>query len=201
MIALMNVHVTTSAPIGERCAAWAKEHLPSGVVLTGMEECDIFISVFYNKLISADFIASKKRCLNFHGGILPENRGSATPNWAIINGDAETGITLHEIDARVDHGPIIEVRRFALDPNETGVTVMKKMEELIFAMFTEWFARLATLDYTATPQDDRKARRYTRADFQNAKDLTRFARAYHYPPYEQAYYYNAKGEKIYLVWE
>ncbi|MGZ8691232.1 MAG: formyltransferase family protein, partial [Gaiellaceae bacterium] len=64
----MKVHIATSRQVGEDC-----KKLVSGLV--SMEECDIFISVLYEQIISDEFIHSKKACFNFHPAILPEYRG------------------------------------------------------------------------------------------------------------------------------
>lgn len=195
------VHVTDTTGIGARCKRWAAEHLPKGAALTPMDECEIFFSVFYKELLPEEFIASRRKCFNFHGGILPQYRGSGTFNWAILNGEKETGITLHEIDNRIDHGPVIEIQKFPIEPTDSTADLFVKAEATIFEMFKDNFARLVALDYTAAPQDEKRAKLYRRQDLQNARDLTRFARAFHTPPYEQAYYYNKKGEKKYIEWE
>ncbi len=188
-------------PIGERCLGFAREHLPEGTLLADdMNSCEVFISVFYNQLITKEFINSREQCLNFHAGILPQYRGSGTINWAIINGEKETGVTLHEIDEKIDHGDVIEVRSFPLGDMDTCESVFKKTEKLVFQMFCDWFQKLALGKYTAIPQDHSKARLYSRADLQKAKDLTPYVRAYHLPGKEAAYYYNRKGEKVYLEW-
>lgn len=195
------VFVATSAPVGERCLAWAKDNYHKDMVLVDDPDlCEVFISVFYNKLISEEFITKRKKCLNFHAGILPFYRGSGTVNWTIINGEKETGVTLHEIDKFIDHGPIIEIQKIPIDKNDTAEGIFQKMEEVIFDMFRDWFFRLVAGEYTAAPQDHSKARLYSREDLQKAKDVTRFVRAYHLPGREQAYFYNSKGEKIHLDW-
>lgn len=198
----MKIHITDTTPIGAKCKAWAKENLPPDTVLVDdMNECDIFFSVFYNKLITAEFIQGRKRCFNFHGGLLPEYRGSGTINWAIINGEKETGITLHEIDEKIDHGDVIDTRKISIEENETAGSLYERLEALIFPMFQDWFVRLATLDYEATPQDHSKAKLYLRKDLQAAMDLTRFARAFEFPGKDQAYYYNKSGNKIHLAYK
>lgn len=196
----MKVHIATSMLVGEQCEKWASQNLPPGAELSSNEECEVWISVFYNKLISEEFIMSKKRCLNFHAGILPYYRGSATINWAIINGEKETGVTLHEIDRWIDHGPIIEIRKFPVDENETAESLFEKTEKVVFEMFKDWFAKIISGDYKAVPQDHSKAKLYLRKDFKAAQDLTKFAKAFHLPGREQAYYFNRKGGKIYLEW-
>lgn len=194
----MKIHITPT-PIGNRCREWAITNLPSGYELTDdMENCEILFSIFYNHLISKEFIAAKKKCFNFHGGLLPEYRGSGTINFAIINGEKETGVTLHEIDDKIDHGPVIAVEKIPILENDTAQTIYEKMEDSIIEIFKKWFVTLIKLEYKAIPQDHSQAKLYTRADLQKAKDLTPFARAYTFYEKEKAFYINRKGQKIYL---
>ena len=202
----MRVHIATSKPItsrdiGNECRTWAEKNLPEGTILTNdMNECDVFFSVLYNKLISEKFITSRQKCFNFHAGILPDHRGSGTINWVIINREKESGVTLHEIDPRIDHGPIIEIRKFPITETDTAETVFAKTEDTILQMFQDWFIHLIQNNYTAHPQDHSKAKIYLREDLQYAKNLTRFARAFHLPGREQSYYFNKKGKKKYLIY-
>lgn len=194
----MKIHITPTA-VGQRCREWAATNLPSGHELTdSMEDCEIFFSLFYNQLISKEFITAKKKCFNFHGGLLPEYRGSGTINFAIINGEKETGVTLHEIDDRIDHGPVIAAEKIPISETDTAQTIYEKMEDLIVEMFKKWFVRLIAFEYKAIPQDHSRARIYTRQDLQRAKNLTPFARAYTFYDKEKAFYINSRGEKIYL---
>jgi len=195
----MKIHIAGATPVGQICREWAAANIPDGHELTDLiEESEIFFSVFYNQLVSKEFIASRKKCFNFHGGLLPEYRGSGTINFAIINGEKETGITLHEIDDKIDHGPIIAIERMLILESDTAQTIFEKMEELIFSMFKKWFVQLVNFQYKAIPQDHSKARLYRRQDLQKAKDVTPFARAYTFYDKEKAFYINRKGEKIYL---
>lgn len=195
---ITKIFITDTSTIGRRCKQWAKENLsPEFDIVESMENCDIFISIFYNKLISKKFIEARKKCLNFHGGILPEYRGSGTINFAIINGEKETGITLHEIDEKIDHGPIIDIQKIPIEENDTAQTLYEKLENVIFEMFKKWFYQIAKLDYTALPQDHSKATIYSRNDLQKTKNLTKFLKAFTFYDKEKAFYINAKGEKIY----
>lgn len=189
------VHIATSRPVGEKCIALAKSWDAN---LVGMDECEIFISVLYDKLISEDFIASKKRCVNFHPGLLPRYRGSGAYSWAIINGEDETGVTLHEIDVSIDHGPIIAQSKFPIYPGHTAGALFRKAEEYIVSMFQQHWPVIMSGDYRAKPQDESRARIYYRRDLEMQKDLTRFVRAFTFPGKENAFYLDDRGRKVYL---
>jgi methionyl-tRNA formyltransferase len=72
------VHIATSRHIGNICTEWAMKKIKSidGFELCHKkEDCDIFISVLYEKLLKNHFIKDR-RCFNFHPGVLPEYRGA-----------------------------------------------------------------------------------------------------------------------------
>ena len=192
------VHIATSRPVGDRCIALAKSW---GANLVGMDECDIFISVMYDKLIDEAFIGSKRRCVNFHPGLLPKYRGSGAYSWAIINGEDETGVTLHEIDVSIDNGPIIAQSKFDIYPIHTAGDLFRKAEEYILSMFQQYWNVILSGDYRTRPQDESKARIYYRRDLELQKDLTKYVRAFTFPGKESAYYRNLRGEKVYIPYE
>lgn len=195
----MRVAILTSRSVGVRCIRWAEGHKPQGVVFTEPEHADVLISVMYAKLLSAERLEGK-RAYNFHPGILPAYRGSGAYSWVIINGEVETGVTLHEIDEDIDHGAIIEVRRFPIRDRDTAEVLFRRAEEYLFFMFRAWFSKLLSGDYTAQQQDKWRGRIYYRRDLDREKDLTRFARAFEFEGKERAFYYNSYGEKVELVW-
>ncbi len=190
----MKLHIATARPIGERCIAWA---LRNGYELVSMEECEVFISVLYDKILPVEFLAGR-RCYNFHPGILPQYRGAGAYSWAIINGERETGVTLHEIDGDIDHGPILAAIRFPIEPADTAESLFEKACDRIFSGFQEFLSMLVSGDipYEAMPQDESLARFYPRKALEGARDLSRYARAFHFPGKPEAYYVNAAGEKI-----
>lgn len=197
----MNVHIATSRPIGAKCIAWAKDNLPGDASLVndpGLS--DVFISVMYDRLIEEDFI-SKRRCYNFHPGILPQYRGSGAFSWAIINGDTECGITLHELDVDIDHGPIIDIQRFPIGDRDTAGDLFAKGMVVMFDMFTDNFARIVRGQYSAQPQDESQAAIYYRRDLRMEMDLTRHARAFAFSGKDFAFYVNQSGRKIDVRWQ
>lgn len=203
----MKIHITTTTPIGQKCRERAEKaqyaieanHGICYELVSDPDACEVFFSVFYNKLLPKEFL-NGRRCFNFHGGILPEYRGSGTLNFAILNGEKEAGITLHEIDEKIDHGKVIDIRKFPISERDTTQDLFKKAEEAIYFLFAKWFVEILQNTYPRSLQDEYRAKLYTRADLQKTKDLTRFVRAFHTEGYEQAFYINSKGEKIFLQW-
>lgn len=70
---------------------------------------DFLFSFYYRALLPADVLGCARRgAFNMHGSLLPKYRGRAPVNWAIVNGERETGATLHEMVARADAGDIVD---------------------------------------------------------------------------------------------
>lgn len=76
---------------------------------------DIFIIAAYGKIIPADILAIPKYgALNIHPSLLPQWRGPSPIQYAILNGDTETGATIMQIDTKIDHGPILAQRELGI---------------------------------------------------------------------------------------
>lgn len=193
---LKKLHIATSRQIGERCKEWATAQ---GYALVGMEECDIFISVLYDKIIPEEYIATRT-CFNFHPGVLPWYRGAGAYSWAIINGEFEAGVTLHKIDKDIDHGSVLSIHRFPINPEDTAETLFLRAEEEIFEMFKIWFLPLVTKSYVVALKQE-AGRIYYRKDLEKALDLTKFVRAFSFPGKPNAYFINKNGQKVELRYE
>ena len=186
--------------IGNRCMSWAEANIPDGYELEDdPNECDVFISVLYGNLVSEEFI-SKRRCYNFHPGILPQYRGAGAFSWAIINGDKRCGVTLHELDVDIDTGPVLRVDEFSIEPWDTAETLFKKGMDTIYELFKKWFEFLLRDDCKGVVQSNVNAHTYYRKDLKAAQDLTRYVRAFTFGGKDKAFYTNSKGQRIELEW-
>src|SRR3990167_6012280 len=196
------VYIASSRPIGTRCRDWALENMPESFQLVQSEvECDIFISVMYDQLLSEAFIASKKACFNFHPGILPQYRGAGAFSWAILNGDHHFGVTLHELDKSIDHGKIIDCWTARIENEDTAETLYEKGMDGIFQMFQMRFEQLVIGEFPVLKdQDESLAKIYYKKDLARAQDLTRFVRAFTFEGKPNAYYYDHTGRKIELLY-
>ena len=82
---------------------------------------DLVFSVFYDRIIKADFISRSGQILNLHNGPLPKYRGVRPINWALKNGEKEHGVTIHQIIESIDAGPIIAQIKYPIDPEKDEV--------------------------------------------------------------------------------
>jgi methionyl-tRNA formyltransferase len=80
---------------------------------------DIMVVVAYGQILPASLIeAPRLGTLNVHASLLPRHRGPAPVEWAILSGDSETGVTIMQMDAGVDTGPILAQERVPIAPDE-----------------------------------------------------------------------------------
>ena len=120
----------------------------------------VFMSVEYDRIIKPALFASR-RLYNVHFSLLPKYRGCNTVVWPILNGEAEHGVTLHEIDAGIDSGPIIAQSAFAIG-DMTSRQLYGRCLELGAELVLEWLPKLLSGDYAAAPQDEAAASTYPR---------------------------------------
>ncbi|MBN1154204.1 methionyl-tRNA formyltransferase [candidate division KSB1 bacterium] len=88
---------------------------------------DLFVVVAFRILPEAVFSIPPKGTINLHGSILPKYRGAAPLNWAIINGESETGLTTFYIKKAVDTGDVILTTQVPIGENETAGELHEKM--------------------------------------------------------------------------
>ncbi len=92
---------------------------------------DVMVVVAYGQILPASLLnAPRLGTLNVHASLLPRHRGPAPIEWAILSGDTETGVTIMQMDAGVDTGPILAQARAPIEPNETAGRLEGKLAEL-----------------------------------------------------------------------
>lgn len=92
---------------------------------------DLIVSVNFNQILKHPLIElPPKGCINIHAGLLPKYRGRAPLNWAIINGESCTGVTVHFIDKGVDSGDILLQWQVTIRKEDTIAQVYERVERL-----------------------------------------------------------------------
>jgi methionyl-tRNA formyltransferase len=92
--------------------------------------------------------------VNLHGSLLPQYRGAAPINWAVINGETETGVTTFKLQQDIDTGSILLQDRFPIGPSETAGEVHDRMKEIGARLLVRTIAGLVAGTLTATPQEN-----------------------------------------------
>ena len=91
---------------------------------------DAAIVVAYGRILPPEFLnAHRHGCINVHFSLLPKYRGAAPVNWAIVNGETETGVTTMRIVEELDAGPILLQRATQIGESESAPELMKRLAE------------------------------------------------------------------------
>ena len=107
---------------------------------------DVAGVVAYGRILPQSFLeAPKQGCVNVHFSLLPKYRGAAPVNWAIVNGEEETGVTTMMIEPKLDSGPILLERNTPIGEKETAPQVMQRLSEMGAELLSETLRDLAQL--------------------------------------------------------
>jgi methionyl-tRNA formyltransferase len=124
--------------------------------LFASHDADLAVVVAYGRILPDEFLRAPRRgCINVHFSLLPLYRGAAPANWAIVNGETETGVTTMFIEPTLDTGPILLQRKTEIGATETAPELMQRLAEIGAELLGETLARLDEL--TPRPQHDRDA--------------------------------------------
>jgi methionyl-tRNA formyltransferase len=117
-------------------------------------EVDVALVVAYGRILPLDVLqAPRLGCVNVHGSILPKYRGAAPIQWAVANGDEETGVTLMQMDEGMDTGDMLHIARTPLGPNETSLELGQRLSQLGAALVTAELPRFVQGLLTRQVQD------------------------------------------------
>ena len=134
--------------------------LRDGAALALIQELapELIVVAAYGRILPDDILAAPpKGCINVHSSLLPAYRGAAPINWAVLNGDKETGVTIMHMAHDLDAGDIISQAATPIDPDETVVALHDRLAELGAELLVDTVARIAAGTAQRTPQDHEKA--------------------------------------------
>ncbi|MGH7338448.1 MAG: methionyl-tRNA formyltransferase, partial [Myxococcota bacterium] len=143
---------------------------------------DVGVVVAYGHILKADLLELPARgMVNVHPSLLPELRGPAPIEWAVINGLEKTGVTIMQMDAGMDTGPILHQIPHAIDPDVTAGELSEHLAEIGAQALVETLALLESDALRPVPQGHGRAtyapkltREIARIDW--TKDATAIAR-------------------------
>lgn len=119
---------------------------------------DLVVVLAYGQILKKDLLEIPKLgCINVHVSLLPELRGAAPINWAIINGLKKTGITTMFMDAGLDTGDIIEAREFELNDEITAGELHDWMMVEGAEILSSTIKKISKSDFSRTKQDNSKS--------------------------------------------
>lgn len=115
---------------------------------------ELIVVVAYGRILPPEILAIPPRgCINLHVSLLPKYRGSAPIQWAVINGDRETGVTIMRMDEGCDTGDLLMVEKVPIGPEETAGELFDRVAAIGAETLVRALERLAAGGLTPTPQD------------------------------------------------
>lgn len=131
-------HKLTSPPVKE-CAerfgipVYQPNTLRDGKVLKMIDglNADLIVVVAYGKILPKEMlVCAKHGCINVHGSLLPKYRGAAPIQWAVLNGEKETGVTIMQMDEGLDTGDMLLVKKTEIGENESSAQLFDRLSVL-----------------------------------------------------------------------
>lgn len=167
---------------------------------------DLIISAFCRQIFPSE-IVNNVRCINIHPGFNPYNRGVSSQAFSIIN-KLPIGVTIHEMDEFIDHGPIIIQKAIKIEEHDTSFDVYKKILHTTIVLIKENLISLIEGKYSVFyPPSEGNLNQ--KRDFYNMlevdmdkpstyREVVDFLRAMTFKGYDNAFFYNENGEKVFL---
>ena len=127
---------------------------------------DIIVVVAYGKILPKVILDIPEfGCINIHASLLPKYRGAAPIQWAVLNGDTETGVAVQQMNEGIDTGDLLLVKKTKIDINETSAELFDRLSLLGADALDETINMIENDSVKRTPQPD--------GDFGYAKMISR----------------------------
>lgn len=123
-----------------------------------IQNVDLFIVVAYGKIIPEKLIKSPRLgSINIHYSLLPKYRGASPVESAILNGDTETGVTIQQMEYKMDTGPILAQEKVAILPIEKAGELRSRLIKIGGELLVKMLPDFTTGKITSIPQDEIQA--------------------------------------------
>jgi methionyl-tRNA formyltransferase len=198
-----------------RCSPASEEAMrPSGIApLSVKQEWESFpgryslvISAHCKQLFPAGMV-QQVRCINVHPGLNPYNRGWFPQVFSILN-KLPLGATIHEIDAELDHGPIIAQKPVPVFEHDTSLTAYNRVQAAEIELLDEHLEAIISGDYASFPahatgnlnlkKDFNKLLTIDRNEVLTFGQAIDRLRALTHGSYQNAFFYDADGRKVFV---
>jgi UDP-4-amino-4-deoxy-L-arabinose formyltransferase/UDP-glucuronic acid dehydrogenase (UDP-4-keto-hexauronic acid decarboxylating) len=121
-------------------------------------EPDFLFSFYFRRMLGRPLLEIARRgSLNLHGSLLPRYRGRSPVNWVLVQGETRTGVTLHYMDEKPDHGPIVAQRAVAIERDDTALLLTRKLAAEARELLREVVPLLVEGRAPRIPQDHSRA--------------------------------------------
>lgn len=179
---------------------------PEAVAELEKYQADLFVVAAFGQLLSEEILNMPEYgCINIHASLLPAYRGAAPIQWAVLNGEKESGVTIMQMDKGLDTGDMLLKRSVELSPKETGDSLHDKLMHLGAELIAEALPKLEKGELIPEKQKDELssyAKKLTKAMGQidwskDAVSLERWIRGLNSWPSAYTFF----GGKTLKIWE
>ena len=119
---------------------------------------DVLFSFYYRNLLGDEILSlAPQGAFNLHGSLLPKYRGRAPLNWVLVNGEAETGVTLHRMVSRADAGDIVAQQAVAIGADDAALALHRKLCSAASDLLSQALPAIRAGNVEARSQDEREA--------------------------------------------
>lgn len=133
----------------------AKASAPEFVAELADLKPDLIVVIAYGQILKDNLLSLPEHfCMNIHASLLPQYRGAAPINWAIINGDTESGITTMKMDRGLDTGDMLLKQKVAIGPDDTAQDLHDHLAEAGGPLALETIEQLEKGELKFIPQND-----------------------------------------------
>ena len=169
-------------------------------------EADIFVVAAFGQILSKEILTMPKYgCINIHASLLPKYRGASPIQWAVLNGEEVSGVTIMQMDEGIDTGDILMQETVTLDAKETGESLFDKLAVCGADLIVKALDAIEAGEVTPVPQDEKLSthvgmlkKEFGRMDFsQDAVVLERKIRGLNSWPSAYTYF---KGKTL-KIWD
>jgi len=120
-------------------------------------DADLFVIVAYGQIFSQEVLDIPKIMpVNIHASLLPRYRGAAPINWAIINADKKTGVSIMYVSRKMDAGPVILQKEIKIEENDTAISLEEKLRNLGAELLTDALKIIDNRSCRLLEQDENK---------------------------------------------
>lgn len=118
-------------------------------------QADIFVVAAFGQILSEEILSMPEYgCVNIHASLLPRYRGAAPIQWAIIQGEGRTGVTIMQMDKGLDTGDMLMKAEVPIDPKETGDSLHDKLAAAGAGLIVEALAAIERGELTPVKQNE-----------------------------------------------
>lgn len=171
-----------------------------------LHDYDVGFSIHSKQIFPSDLV-SAVRCINIHPGYNPQNRGWYPQVFSLINGK-QAGATIHIMDEKIDHGPILFQEKVSVESFDTSKDIYERVLDCEIRLFSQNFDYLISPDCKGfevkeegnynSIQDFKNLCEIDLAEVTTYKQAIDKLRALTHPPYENAYFRDESGKRIFI---